>query len=298
MTSGTVQRVGMIGAGLMGAALTKRLLGAGFEVLVYDIDSAKCDRLASLGARATPSLAQVAQSCARVILAVFNTDQVEQVIEGRDGLLSVTPEIPGNRLVLSVVTCDPERVAALAARAAPRGLTLLETPVSGTSEQVANGDGVGLIGGARAAIDAAADILDAIFPRRFHIGPAGSGGKAKLAINLILGLNRLALAEGLVFAERMGLDARAFLEVARSSAAYSQIMDVKGSKMLARDFSPHGKIAQSLKDVHLMLEQAQRLGQELPLARVNAEVMEACVRQGEGEWDNCAVIEEIRRRRQ
>lgn len=67
--------------------------------------------------------------------------------------------------------------------------------------------------------------------------------------------------------------------------------------LLERDFSPHGKIAQSLKDVHLMLEQAQRLGQELPLAQVNAEVMEACVRQGEGEWDNCAVIEEIRRRR-
>lgn len=297
MRGEAARQVGMIGAGLMGSALTRRLLGAGFKVLVYDVDAARCERLAALGATAASSLAQVAQSCARIVLAVFNTDQVEQVIEGKNGLLAVEPAAAGSRMVLSIVTCDPERVSALAQRIAPRGLTLLETPVSGTSEQVASGDGVGLIGGERAAIAAAADMLDVMFARYFHIGPAGSGGRAKLAINLILGLNRLALAEGLVFAERMGLDTRAFLEVARSSAAYSQIMDVKGGKMLDRDFSPHGKIAQSLKDVHLMLEQAQRLGQELPLAQVNAEVMEACVRQGEGEWDNCAVIEEIRRRR-
>ena len=287
------RRVGLIGTGLMGMALTRRLLGAGFEVTGYDVDAARRGQFAALGGRAVAQMDEVAQTCSRVLLAVFNTEQVEQVI---DGLLAVPQAARQDRLVLSVVTCDPDRLAALARRVAPHGVRLLETPVSGTSEQVARGDGVGLMGGERAAIEAAADILDAVFPRRFHIGPAGSGGRAKLAINLILGLNRLALAEGLVFAERMGLDTRAFLEVARASAAYSQIMDVKGGKMLERDYAPHGKIAQALKDVHLMLEQAQRLGQELPLAQVNAGVMQACVQRGEGDRDNCAVIEEIRRR--
>ena len=103
------------------------------------------------------------------------------------------------------------------------------------------------------------------FPRRFHIGKVGDGGRAKLAVNLILGLNRLALAEGLVFAERLGLDPAAFLKVARASAAASQVMDTKGPKMVAGDFAPEGRVRQTLKDAHLMLDQARKTGQQLPL---------------------------------
>jgi 3-hydroxyisobutyrate dehydrogenase-like beta-hydroxyacid dehydrogenase len=128
------------------------------------------------------------------------------------------------------------------------------------------------------------------------MGPAGSAGRAKLAINLILGLNRLALAEGLVFAERLGLEPARFLDVARRAACYSQVMDTKGPKMVRGDFSPEGRVRQTLKDVELMLAQARSLSQDLPLARLNAEILQACVRNGEGDRDNSAVINEIRRR--
>jgi 3-hydroxyisobutyrate dehydrogenase-like beta-hydroxyacid dehydrogenase len=140
-------------------------------------------------------------------------------------------------------------------------------------------------------------VLEALFPRRFHIGKAGDGGRAKLAINLILGLNRLALAEGLVFAERLGLDPRAFLDVAKASAAYSQAMDIKGRKMVERDFKPEGFVHQSLKDFTLMRELAAKLGQDLPALELNRSLLEACLAAGEGDYDNAAVIEEIRRRR-
>jgi 3-hydroxyisobutyrate dehydrogenase-like beta-hydroxyacid dehydrogenase len=175
-------------------------------------------------------------------------------------------------------------------------MRFLEVPVSGTSAQVRHGGGVGLIGGDVETAQIAAPVLDALFPNRFHIGKIGDGGRAKLAINLILGLNRLALAEGLVFAARLGLDPAAFLQVARASAAASQVMDTKGAKMVARDFAPEGRVRQTLKDVHLMMDQALRIGQELPLLKVHAAVLEACVRHGEGESDNSIVIEEIRRR--
>jgi 3-hydroxyisobutyrate dehydrogenase-like beta-hydroxyacid dehydrogenase len=218
---------------------------------------------------------------------------VEAVLEGE--LLPALGEVSG-RIVLCASTCDPDRVAALAARVAGRGLHLLETPVSGTSEQVRRGEGVGLIGGDAAQARAVEPVLAALFPTRFHVGRVGDGGRTKLAVNLILGLNRLALAEGLVFAERLGLDPEAFLEVARASAAYSQIMDVKGLKMIRGDFAPHGRARQTLKDVDLMLEQAARVGQALPLASLHREVLEACLRAGEGELDNSVVINEIRRR--
>ena len=109
----------------------------------------------------------------------------------------------------------------------------------------------------RDVVAAVEPVLRAMFPTYFHIGKIGDGGRAKLAVNLILGLNRLAVAEGLVFAERLGLDPEAFLKVARSSAAYSQVMDIKGAKMIRGEFAAEGRISQHLKDVHLMLEQAE-----------------------------------------
>ena len=162
---------------------------------------------------------------------------------------------------------------------------------------MARGEGVGLIGGDPKTAAEVEPILRALFPTYFHIGKVGDGGRAKLAVNLILGLNRLALAEGLTFAQRLGLDPAAFLKVVRTSAAYSQVMDVKGAKMVSGDFAPEGRITQHLKDVHLMQEQAERIGQQLPALAVHADVLEACVRRGEGDLDNCAIIQEIARRR-
>jgi 3-hydroxyisobutyrate dehydrogenase-like beta-hydroxyacid dehydrogenase len=224
---------------------------------------------------------------------VFSTDQVEAVIESE--LLPAMGDGSG-KIVLVASTCDPDRIAALGKRVVTRGLRLLETPVSGASGQVSRGEGIGLIGGDARVASAVEPVLRALFASYFHIGKIGDGGRAKLAVNLILGLNRLALAEGLVFAERLGLNPAAFLKVARRSAAYSQVMDVKGSKMIHGEFAAEGRVTQHLKDVHLMLEQAERVKQHLPLLEIHADVLEACVRQGEGDLDNSAVIEEIRRR--
>ena len=280
--------VGLVGFGLMGEVYAGRLTAAGFAVTAFDVDAAKSARMAQIGVRAA-SLAEIARDCDPIVLAVFSTDQVEDVAER-----ALLPAAAG-KIVICTSTCDPDRIAALGARIGGR-LRFLEVPVSGTSEQVRQGDGVGLIGGdAQTAADAGA-VLDALFPRRFHIGTHGDGGRAKLAINLILGLHRLALAEGLVFASRLGLDPAAFLKVAQSSAAESQVMGTKGPKMVSGDFKPEGRVRQTLKDVHLMLDQAKKLGQQLPLLEINADVLQACVDHGEADLDNSIVIEEIRRR--
>jgi 3-hydroxyisobutyrate dehydrogenase-like beta-hydroxyacid dehydrogenase len=281
--------VGLIGIGLMGEVYAQRLIAAGFPVVGFDVDATRNDRLARIGGRAG-TLAAIARDCDPIVLAVFNTEQVEDVVER-----ALIPAAAG-KIVIATSTCDPDRIAALAARVA-QDVRFLEAPVSGTSDQVRKGDGVGLIGGEAQIAQAAAPVLDALFPKRFHIGNAGDGGRAKLAVNLILGLNRLALAEGLVFASRLGLDPAAFLKVARVSAAASQVMDTKGPKMIAGDFTPEGRVRQTRKDTQLMLDQARKVGQILPLLEIHADVLEACLRQGEGEADNSIVIEEIRRRR-
>jgi putative dehydrogenase len=285
--------VGLVGIGLMGQALTERLLLAGFGVLGFDIDPAKGAWLAERGGQAAASIADVARQAHPIMIAVFSTDQVEEVVERE-----IAPALDGKRnpILLCTSTCDPDRIAALGERLAARGIRFLELPVSGTSEQVRRREGVGLIGGDADLVPEVAPILDAVLASRFHIGRVGDGGRAKLAVNLILGLNRLALAEGLVFAERLGLDPAAFLKVAQGSAAYSQVMDTKGGKMVGGDFSPEGRVRQTLKDVHLMLDQARTHGQQLPLLEIHEDVLSACVRHGEQDLDNSRVIAEIRRR--
>ena len=287
----TARQIGIAGLGLLGSALAHRLIQAGYSPKGYDIDPDKIAALAKAGGIAA-TLDEVAH-CDVVLLAVFDTNQVEDVVTN-----AVLPALTGvPKIVLCASTCDPDRIAALSETVSAHGLTLVETPVSGSSAQVRKGDGVGLLGGNKDAIDGVADIVDALYPKWFYMGPVGNGGRAKLAINHMLGLNRLVLAEGLVFAQALGLDPAALLEVARQSAAYSQVMDIKGPKMVSGDYTPQGFIHQSLKDFKLIIEQAAKRGQEMPLASLNAEVLAACVSRGESERDNAAVIEEIKRRK-
>jgi len=283
----------------MGTAVTQRLLGAGFEVLAYDVDAAKREAIGNAGAKPQATASAVMATCEINVLCVFDTGQVEEVIEGPGGALEAIAHggTPG-RVFLITSTCDPDRLAALALRVTPHGAHIVEAPISGTSRQVAQGEAVGLIAGDHRAIEKAAAVLDAICPRRHDLGAVGNGSRAKLAVNLILGLNRAALAEGLVFATRLGLDPEAFLRVARGSAAYSQVMDVKGDLMARREFrKPQSRIDQSLKDFRLILDQARVKGQDLPFASAYVRMLEDCISHGEGEWDNAAIAEAIGRRR-
>ena len=284
--------IGLIGLGLMGTALARRLLHAGYAVRGFDIDAAKRTSFAALGGAEAASVAEIAAACPIVALAVFTTEQVEQVVESEGGLIGAA-----TRIAICTSTCDPDRIAALATRAQRRGFALLEVPVSGTSTQVERGEGVGLVAGDPSAAAEAAGVLDALFPRRYFLGAAGNGGKAKLAINLILGLNRAAIAEGVAFAERLGLDRGNFLAVAKGSAAHSQVMDVKGELWIDDRFEPPmSRVDQSLKDFTLMLEMGRRAGMRLPLASLYADLMADCMAHGEAAMDNAVIINAIRRR--
>jgi len=284
--------VGLIGLGLIGTSLAKRLLARGFAVHGFDIVPERCSNLRALGGIASDNAREVGRACRVVLLAVFDTTQVQSVLEAPGGL---EPE-PGH-LVICTSTCDPDAIAALGRRLDQRGVRFLEVPLSGNSDQIALGNGVAMVGGERAAMQEAAPVLAAISKQQFHLGDVGAGGRAKLAVNLVGGLNRAVLAEGLAFAESMGLDLPAFLELLKASAAYSRAMDTRGHKMVTSDFTPHAWLKQWLRDFRRRKASAERAGQGLPLAALYTELIESCVAHGEGELDNSAVIQELRRRR-
>ena len=283
--------VGLVGLGLVGTALGQRLTSAGFAVLGYDQREEARAAWAAAGGAVAHDLADLGARCGRAVLAVFDTVGVLQVLEGPGGLLQTgTPAA-----VVDCSTGDPAALQALAGRLAAHGVDFLEAPLSGSSQQIADGQATLLLGATPGAAQRHADLLQALSPARVHVGGPGLGASAKLATNLVLGLNRAALAEGMAFAERLGIAPEAFLQLVLATPARSDAAQVKGQRMVRGDFEPQSRIRQHLKDVQLMLDAAQAAGQRLPLSTVHAALLQAAVNAGDGELDNAAIVRQMRR---
>jgi 3-hydroxyisobutyrate dehydrogenase-like beta-hydroxyacid dehydrogenase len=287
------RKIGLVGIGLVGTAIAESLLTQKFEVVGFDIDSERGAVLEKLGGTSATSPAEVACRVEHVVLSLPDTKAVRQAVEGPNGLLESKP-LP--KYIIDTTTGDPEETIVLAGRLSLRGITMLDSTISGSSRQVRDRAAVFMVGGDKAAFQTCHDIFTALSEKVFYVGPSGHGSKAKLAGNLILGLNRLALAEGLVFAEKLGLDPAAFLELVKTTPAYSAAMDIKGQKMLKGDFTAQARIRQHHKDVSLILKYAEMAGQDLPLTKVHLDVLDKAIAAGDGDLDNAAVIKEIRRR--
>jgi 3-hydroxyisobutyrate dehydrogenase-like beta-hydroxyacid dehydrogenase len=281
--------VGVIGLGLLGSVLTARLIGAGIRVAGFDVDPGRHAALNDLGGESASSAAQVMARCQTIVVAVYNASQVQLLFDE----LGRKPHLAGAVMVCTT-TCAPEDILSIAARAADSGFGFVEAPISGTSAEARDGSALMLVAGEVPAIDAAQLVLNTICPQQMRLGEVGNAARTKLALNLILQNNRAALAEGLVFAESMGLDPAAFLATARRSAAYSRVMDTKGEKMVARDFAPQSHIAQTLKDSELILEEARRREQHLPMTLIQTGLLRSAMTLVGPDADSSAVIEAIR----
>jgi 3-hydroxyisobutyrate dehydrogenase-like beta-hydroxyacid dehydrogenase len=279
------KRVGMIGLGLMGTAITERLLAHGWSVQVWNRTREKAAPLIARGAQWCDN---PLATCDRVLISLYASDVVEQTLsQMRDGLQA-------GQIIVDTTTGGPAQSAALGARLAERGVRYLDAPFSGSSEQTRRGEATVIVGGEREAFEACNDLWPVLGQKVFHVGPCGSAAKMKLVSNLVLGLNRAALAEGLAFAEAIGVTPAAALEVLIGSMAYSRTMDTKGRKMVDGDFAVQARLVQHLKDVRLILEAAASAGQELPLSETHRQLLERAEATGWAEMDNSAIIQAIR----
>jgi 3-hydroxyisobutyrate dehydrogenase-like beta-hydroxyacid dehydrogenase len=193
-------------------------------------------------------------------------------------------------LIIDATTGDPADTEAIASSLAGRGIGYIDATIAGSSEQARRGEAAAIIGGSGDDVERAERVLASWTDRRFHVGPVGSGARLKLVVNLVLGLNRAVLAEALSLAKACGIDQAAALEVLKATPAYSSVMDTKGQKMIAREFSPQARLAQHLKDVRLIRELAARHGASAPLTELHEAILRKAVDLGYGEADNSAVI--------
>jgi 3-hydroxyisobutyrate dehydrogenase-like beta-hydroxyacid dehydrogenase len=278
-----VETVGLIGLGLMGSELAGRFVAGGRRVVGFDLRDECRRRLEELGGEPAGSVREVFGAARTVVLGLPNSDVVAEVI-GEAGEL-----LPGSRII-DTTTGDPDATAALGERLAAAGAGYLDATLTGSSRVARAGELVVTAGGPAEEFRHAEPLFRLIAKRWFHVGPWGSGARTKLVVNLVLGLNRAVLAEGLAFARRCGLDLPAVLDVLRSGAAYSAVMDAKGGKMIAGDFAAEAKLAQHLKDVRLILTAGARVGAALPLSGLHERLLSDLVDRGLGECDNSSVI--------
>jgi 3-hydroxyisobutyrate dehydrogenase-like beta-hydroxyacid dehydrogenase len=284
--------IGIVGLGLVGQSLGERLRSAGWPTLGFDLRAEAVAAFRQAGGSAAASVRELGTRCDCVLLAVFDTHGVIATVESQDGLLA-----PGHRVrtVIDCSTGSPELLEPLAQRLKNLGVDFIEAPLSGSSRQIAAGEATLLNGGESDAIARCDEVLDAIATRRIHAGSAGMGAKAKLATNLVLGLNRAALAEGMVFAQALGIEPERFLAMVLATPARSDAAQIKGPLMVRGDFAPQSRIRQHLKDVDLMLQSAGAAGLPLPLSQAHAELMRDAIAGGDGDLDNAAIIRQLRR---
>jgi 3-hydroxyisobutyrate dehydrogenase-like beta-hydroxyacid dehydrogenase len=282
--------IGLVGLGLLGSGIGERLLAHGFGVKGFDLDASRLQAFGELGGQVAANAGEVIAGCRRVVLSLPDSAAVEAVIE------AAAPHFRHGQVLIDTTTGAPAAAEAAGRSLAARGVAYLDAAICGNSAELRRGEVLVVAGGPAQAFEACQDLFATFARRSWHLGDWGAGSKMKLITNLVLGLNRAVLAEGLAFAEALGLDSELALTVLRESSSYSRVMDLKGRKMLERDFAPQARLSQHLKDVRLMLEAAAKAGAKLPLSEFHRQLLEQAEAAGLGALDNSAIIEVFRRR--
>jgi len=279
--------VGIIGLGLVGKALASRFMVAGREVLGHDIDADAALTARAIGVDVVSDVRALASRCATLVLSLPNPQAVDSVLWAAHGIGHVCA---AGSIVLDTTTTDPDETKSHAARLAEQGIRFVDVSLVGASDAIGAGNALALVGDTEAGALSYFSLLEIISNSRFFLGEIGAGNSAKLAVNLVLGLHRAVLAEGLALGKKSGLDPAQLLTILKQSAAYSRVMDIKGKRMLDGDYAPVARLSQHAKDVDLILAAAERHGSMAPLTAVHAAILVRAISAGWGGLDNSAVM--------
>jgi 3-hydroxyisobutyrate dehydrogenase len=285
-------RVALIGLGLMGSGMARRLLGAGFALTVWNRNPERAKAIAGEGAHlaATP---REAASRADVVLSMVADDAASRAVWlGDDGALAGAAQ---GAVLVESSTLTVAWIGQLFREVAARGCELLDAPVTGSKSQAAAGELVFLVGGAAAALETARPALAAMSRAILHVGGSGRGTLLKLVNNFMCGVQAASLAEALALIERSGLDRAKSLELLTTGAPGSPLVRTLSARMTARDYTPNFLLRLMAKDLTYALGEGRRYGLDLSTVASALQVVDRAVAAGNGEEDFSALVEPLRR---
>lgn len=284
--------VGFVGLGNMGGPMALNLARHGVPLVVHDIDAVRVEPLRARGAKVESSAERVAALSDRSICMVETTAQAESVIAGEQGFIKSAQ--PGH-IVICMSTIDPFVARRLGGELAGRGVKMLDAPVSGGTVRAASGELSIIAGGDAATFEACRDLFKAMGANLFHVGPLGHGLAMKLVNNMLIQVNRVAVAEALILGVKAGLDPQTIYDVVRVSTGTSHAFETGVPKILARDFSPGGTVDITYKDQELETSFAKQLGVPLLLANLTQQLYQMARAAGLNKEDGLSVIKVLER---
>jgi 3-hydroxyisobutyrate dehydrogenase len=260
----TKQRLGFIGLGLMGTAMSLRLLEKGWPLTVWNLEPERVPPIVEAGAAAASSPAAVAEASDIVLMCVLHTKAVEECVFGPNGVAQANVQ---GKLLVDHTTADPKRTAELAARLrADKGMGWVDAPVSGGPGAARDGTMTVMAGGEAADIEAVRGLMAEMSANFTHMGPNGAGQMAKVINQAIVGTNYVVMAEALALAQAAGIDAARLPQCLAGGHADSNLLRTLYPRMQAGDFDPPRAYArQLLKDMHAVGDTVEALGLSLPV---------------------------------
>jgi 3-hydroxyisobutyrate dehydrogenase-like beta-hydroxyacid dehydrogenase len=280
--------LGYVGLGVMGSSVTRRLLAAGHTVTVWNRTRAKAEPLLEAGAQWADSPREVAERSEIVFTMVTNTDAVQAVTDGPDGILA---GLESGKVYVDMSTASPANTRALAEKVAAVGAQMLDAPVSGTSITVDEGKASVMVGGDEDAFERVKPVFEAIGPRVFHLGPSGSAVTMKIAVNLSLAVQMLAFSEGVLLAEKSGIPRERVVEVMLASVISSPMVAYRGPLVLGHPDEVWFDCHMMQKDMNLALELGREVEVPLPTTAVTNEYLTAANAMGIGDRDFAVIFD-------
>ena len=287
-----MQRVGILGLGLMGSAFASNLLSRGHEVHVYNRTSGKADPLIGGGAILHGTPGELAAEADIAITSLTDHHAVEDVALGESGFLAAMEK---GSLWVDTSTIDPDASARHAAEASRLGIRRLDMPVVGGPGLASMGKVVALVGGKEDVYEVYREFLSELGDPVVYVGPDGSGHKMKLALNLYLGLAAVSFSEAMVFARRLGFDSRIFVDTFNKTSLRTHYSETKGPKIAEGSFEPTFSMYNLLKDLRLVEAQREKHGLILPLFAAGLELYAGAANSGDGGRDYSAIAQQIQR---
>jgi len=281
-------KLGFVGLGIMGKPMAQNLLKAGYELVVFDIIPAKVEDLVAAGAEPASSAKEVAQKTGVVVTMLPNSPHVKAAVLGPNGVLDGAK--PG-MIIVDMSSIAPLAAKEVAAKAAEKGVEMLDAPVSGGEPKAIEGSLSIMVGGKEEVFEKCRDILSKMGASVVLCGDIGAGNTTKLANQIIVALNIAAMSEALVLGAKAGVSPETIYKAIRGGLAGSTVLDAKAPMVLSGNFKPGFRIELHIKDLANAIDTAHEVGVPLPLTSQVMEIMQALKVDGKADNDHGGVIQ-------
>ncbi|MEW8959183.1 MAG: 2-hydroxy-3-oxopropionate reductase [Moorella sp. (in: firmicutes)] len=280
-------KIGFIGLGIMGKPMSKNLIKAGYQLVVYDIVKEAVAEVVAAGAEPAGSPREVAAHCDKFITMLPNSPHVKEVVLGDNGIIEGAQQ---GSILIDMSSIDPMVTREIAAKLKEKGIRMLDAPVSGGEPKAIDGTLSIMVGGRQEDFDECYDILKAMGASVVRVGDIGAGNVTKLANQIIVALNIAAMSEALVLATKAGVEPELVYQAIRGGLAGSAVLDAKAPLVMARKFNPGFRINLHIKDLANALAAGHEVGVPLPLTATVMEILQALKVDGLGDADHGAII--------